>query len=244
MKKIADKVIDRRYAIGAKATPDLLDLLLSAEDQKTNRKMKTEELRDNLLTFIVAGHETTALSLSWALYLIANDQEVQDKARTEIEAQVSGDVVQGEDVPKLPYIRQIIDEALRLYPPAALVSRTAMANDVLCGREVYTGDTVIIPIYALHRSHVLWEDPDSFRPERFAKGCDIPRYSYLPFGDGPRICIGASFAIQEAVIILATLIKRHRFTPVAGKTPSPEMILTLRPEGGVWLYAEPLAQGS
>lgn len=244
MKKIADKVIDRRYAIGAKATPDLLDLLLSAEDQKTNRKMKTEELRDNLLTFIVAGHETTALSLSWALYLIANDQEVQDKARTEIEAQVSGDVVQGEDVPKLPYIRQIIDEALRLYPPAALVSRTAMANDVLCGREVYTGDTVIIPIYALHRSHVLWEDPDSFRPERFAKGCDIPRYSYLPFGDGPRICIGASFAIQEAVIILATLIKRHRFTPVAGKTPSPEMILTLRPEGGVWLYVEPLAQGS
>ena len=150
MKKIADKVIDRRYAIGAKATPDLLDLLLSAEDQKTNRKMKTEELRDNLLTFIVAGHETTALSLSWALYLIANDQEVQDKARTEIEAQVSGDVVQGEDVPKLPYIRQIIDEALRLYPPAALVSRTAMANDVLCGRGVYR-DTVIIPIYALHR---------------------------------------------------------------------------------------------
>jgi len=131
-----------------------------------------------------------------------------------------------------------VDEALRLYPPAAMVSRTAMAQDRLCGAEIRPGDTVIIPIYALHRSKLLWQDPDSFCPARFADRKAIPRYSYLPFGDGPRICIGASFALQEAVIILATLLSRFRFTPVRGRDPSPVQILTLRPEGGVWLEAQ------
>jgi len=241
MKTIADDVINDRYKRDSKTPPDLLDLLLGAEDSKTGRKMNTGELRDNLLTFIVAGHETTALSLSWALYLVANDGGVQDKARAEVLSRVTTEAATGEDVPHLPYIRQIIDEALRLYPPAALVSRTAMAPDTLCGREVRKGDTVIIPIYALHRHHMLWDDPDAFHPERFENAKDLPRYSYLPFGDGPRICIGASFAIQEAVIILATLLKQFRFRPVEGRVPSPEMTLTLRPEGGVWLMAEPLA---
>ena len=97
----------------------------------------------------------------------------------------------------------------------------------------------MIPIYALHRNNLLWDDPDSFRPERFADRKAIQRYAYLPFGDGPRICIGASFALTEAVIILATLLARYRFEPVAGRSPKPIMILTLRPEGGVWLTAEP-----
>ena len=153
---------------------------------------------------------------------------------------IEGDEVTGEDVQNLAFIRQIIDESLRLYPPAAIVSRTAMASDVLCGREVRKGDTIIIPIYALHRNHVLWDEPDDFRPERFENMKAVPRYSYLPFGDGPRICIGASFAIQEAVIILASLIRNFRFSPVVGRDPVPEMTLTLRPEGGVWLMADPL----
>ena len=139
----------------------------------------------------------------------------------------------------LRYIRQIADEALRLYPPAAMVSRTALADDTLCGRHVRRGDTVIVPIYALHRHHELWDDPDAFRPERFENRKDVPRYAYLPFGDGPRICIGASFALQEAVIILATLLSRFRFARVPGRDPEPVMILTLRPQGGVWLEAEP-----
>jgi cytochrome P450 len=143
-------------------------------------------------------------------------------------------------VARLPYIRQIIDEALRLYPPAGIVSRTAQTADTLCGREIRPGDTVIIPIYALHRHHLLWSGPDRFDPDRFADRKAIPRYAYLPFGDGPRICIGASFALQEAVIILATLIARFRFTPVPGRDPDPVMILTLRPQGGVWLMAEPV----
>jgi len=230
MRRIADEAIEARRQRGPDGVPDLLDLLMEGEDPKTKRQMNTAELRDNLLTFIVAGHETTALTLGWSLYLCAFDQDVQDRARTELRAVCGEGPVTGEHV-----------EALRLYPPAGMVSRTAMANDTLCGREIRKGDTVILPIYALHRHHMLWEDPDAFRPDRFADRKSVERYAYLPFGDGPRICIGASFALQEAVIILGTLLNRFRFTPVAGRNPDPVMILTLRPEGGVWLEAEPVS---
>ncbi len=142
------------------------------------------------------------------------------------------------DIEQLPYTRQIIEEALRLYPPAGVISRTALEPDTLGGREIRPGDTVMIPIYALHRNHMLWDDPDAFRPERFETRPD--RYAYLPFGDGPRICIGMAFAMQEAVIILATLLSRFRFTAISGRDPKPVMILTLRPEGGVWLEADPV----
>lgn len=241
MRRVADEAIEARRVRGPGPVPDLLDLLLAGEDPETKRRMNTAELRDNLLTFIVAGHETTALTLGWALYLCAFDQQVQDAARAEVMT-VLGErrSVTGEDVAHLPLVRQIIDEALRLYPPAGMISRTAMAADTLCGREVRPGDTVIVPIYALHRNRLLWEDADAFRPDRFADRKSVERYAYLPFGDGPRICIGASFALQEAVIILGTLLRRFRFTQVAGKVPAPVMILTLRPEGGVWLEAEPV----
>jgi len=236
MKTIADDAVNSRRSAGAGDVPDLLDLLLEGEDPETGRSMSTAELRDNLLTFIVAGHETTALTLAWAFYLCAFDQDIQNKARAEAQSALQGRTATAADLPNLPYCRMIIDEALRLYPPAALVSRTAQAPDTLAGREVKKGDTVMIPIYALHRNALLWDDPDAFRPERFAE--KPQRYAYLPFGDGPRICIGASFALQEAVIILATLLAKRRFSPVKGKTPDPVMILTLRPEGGVWLTSE------
>ncbi len=241
MRRIADEAIEARRQRGPEGVPDLLDLLMEGEDPKTKRQMNTAELRDNLLTFIVAGHETTALTLGWSLYLCAFDQDAQDRARAELRAVCGDGPVTGDHVEKLPYMRQIIDEALRLYPPAGMVSRTAMANDTLCGREIRKGDTVILPIYALHRHHMLWDEPDAFRPDRFADRKSVERYAYLPFGDGPRICIGASFALQEAVIILGTLLNRFRFTPVAGRNPDPVMILTLRPEGGVWLEAEPVS---
>lgn len=240
MKKMADTTIDRRRTDPtAKAMPDLLDLLMAGEDPKSGRKMTTEEIRDNLLTFIVAGHETTALTLSWALYLCAFDPAVQDRARAEARSVLGTRSATAEDVARLPFIRQVIDEALRLYPPAAFLSRTAQKNDELCGREVRRGDTVILPIYALHRHKKLWENPDRFDPDRFAPGHKTDRFAFLPFGDGPRICIGANFAIQEAVIILATLLARFRFARIPGKDPKPVMILTLRPEGGVWLSVTP-----
>ena len=237
-KRLADRAIESRRHEGPKQVPDLLDLLLEGEDPKTGRKMTTSELRDNLLTFIVAGHETTALTLSWALYLCAFDPEVQSAARAEAQAVLGNRAATASDVVSLPLVRRIIDEALRMYPPAAFLSRTAQAKDELCGREVLPGDTVILPIYALHRHHKLWNEPDRFDPSRFMDHKAIDRFAYLPFGDGPRICIGASFALQEAVIILATLLARYRFAAVPGKDPKPVMILTLRPEGGVWLSVE------
>jgi cytochrome P450 len=238
MKRIADQAIDRRRRDGPRPVPDLLDLILEGEDPETKRRMNTAELRDNLLTFIVAGHETTALSLAWSLYLLAFDPGVQERARAEARAVLDERAATAADVPRLRYIRQIIDEALRLYPPAAFLSRTARKADRILGREVRPGDTVMLPIYALHRNRRLWADPDRFDPGRFADPKAIDRFAYLPFGDGPRICIGASFALQEAVIILATLLARFRFTRIPGKDPRPVLILTLRPEGGVWLKVE------
>lgn len=240
MKSIADQSIAARRKTGPRPLPDLLDLLLEGVDPESKRQMNTDELRDNLLTFIVAGHETTALSLSWALYLLAFDQEVQNRAREEVKSVLGNRAATGEDSANLPYIRSIIDETLRLYPPAAMLSRTALQPDQLCGREVKPGDTVILPIYALHRNHLLWDNPDQFSPDRFANRSTIERYSYLPFGDGPRICIGASFALQEAIIVLATLLARFKFEPTLDHAPKPVMILTLRPEGGVWLKVSPV----
>ena len=240
MKTLADHAIVERAHRGHDGTPDLLDLLLQGIDPETKRQMSTSELRDNLLTFIVAGHETTALTLAWAMYLVGFDKAVQDRARAEAQSVLKGRACTGDDVENLPFVRMIIDEALRMYPAAGIISRTAQKADTLCDREIKPGDTVMIPIYALGRHQMLWDDPDSFRPERFADRKAIDRYAYLPFGDGPRICIGASFALQEAVIILATLLSRFEFTPVAGKDPEPVMILTLRPEGGVWMTAKPL----
>jgi len=238
MKQVADQAIANR--IKPRAIPDLLDLLLAGVDPETKRQMNTAELRDNLLTFIVAGHETTALTLAWALYLCAFDQTVQVRARDEAQAVLNGRTATADDLPALPHIRQIIDETLRLYPPASILSRTAQAPDTLCDREVRTGDTVTLPIYALHRNHLLWDNPDAFNPDRFVDPTKIDPFAYLPFGAGPRVCIGSGFAIQEAVIILATLLSRFRFTQIAGRDPKPVMILTLRPEGGVWLKAERL----
>lgn len=239
MKRVADAAIARRGREGARTVPDLLDLLRRAEDPASGRQMTPEEMRDNLLTFIVAGHETTSLALSWALYLCAFDPAVQQAARAEAQAVLGNRAATAADVPALPLTRAILDEAMRLYPPAAFLSRTAQAPDTLLGREVRRGDTIILPIYALHRHHALWKAPDAFDPSRFADPKAVPRYAYLPFGDGPRICIGASFALQEAVIILATLLARFRFARIPGRDPKPVMILTLRPEGGVWLQVDP-----
>ncbi len=238
MKRMADASIDQRRQRPATGVPDLLDLLLEGEDPKSGRKMNVAELRDNLLTFIVAGHETTALTLAWSLYLCAFSQDIQADARAEAQKVLGDRAATAADLPALPLIRRIVDEALRLYPPAAFLSRTAQKADVLCGREIRPQDTVILPIYALHRHHAHWQNPDAFDPSRFSDPKAIARFTYLPFGDGPRICIGASFALQEAVIILATLLARFKFALIQGKAPKPVMILTLRPEGGVWLGVE------
>lgn len=237
-KALADRSIAARAeAARTQGAPDLLDLLLVAQDPETGRTMTRDELRDNLLTFIVAGHETTALTLAWALYLMAFAPDIQEAAAEEARRALGGRAATAADLGALPLTMRIVNETLRLYPPAAFLSRTAQGPDTLCGREIRPGDTVMMPVYALHRHHLLWERPDAFDPDRFLTAPD--RYAFLPFGAGPRICIGASFALQEAVIILATLLARFRFARVPGREPQPRMILTLRPEGGVWLTVRP-----
>ncbi|MDO5632446.1 MAG: cytochrome P450 [Paracoccus sp. (in: a-proteobacteria)] len=241
MKSFADRAIADRATRGPRPVPDLLDLLLAGQDPETGRRMSRDELRDNLLTFIVAGHETTALTLAWALYLCAFDPAIQDRAAAEAQAVLAGrDAAEAADLPALRLLTRIVDETLRLYPPAAFLSRTARKADTLGGREVRPGDTVMLPIYALHRHRMWWRDPDAFDPDRFLT--PPARNTFLPFGAGPRICIGANFAVQEAVIILATLLARFRFHLAPDHPlPQPRMILTLRPAQGVWLRITPRA---
>jgi cytochrome P450 len=240
MKAIADEAVAHRKAHGAKDIPDLLDLLMDGEDPKTKRKMNASEIRDNILTFIVAGHETTALTLSWAFYLCTFDTNVQDKLRAEAQEVLQGRIATAVDCEKLIYTKQVINETLRLYPAGAFLSRTASEDDELCGVEIRKNETVILPIYAIHRNALLWENPDQFDPDRFAPDKKIERYSFIPFADGPRICIGAQFAIIEAQIVLASLISRFKFEKIDGAEPKPEMVLTLRPEGGVKLRVTPV----
>ena len=235
MREMTDRVIAERAS--APRRQDLLTLMMEAEDPETQRKMTPEELRDNLLAFLVAGHETTALTLAWALYLVALDPDVQERLAYEARAVTGGVSAHGSQLERLVYTRQVIEEAMRLYPPAGMISRTALGPDVLGGREVRKGDTIILPIYALHRHEMWWDAPMQFDPENFApeKTKDRHRYVYLPFGAGPRICIGLNFAIMEAQIILATLMARIRVTAIPDRVPEPQQVMTLRPHGGVHL---------
>jgi len=235
---VIDGVVAGRTAARSRGetpgAPDLLDFLIDAADPQDGRRMTAVEVRNNLTAFIVAGHETTALALTWALYLLAFDPAAQARARAEAQGLLGDRAATAADLPALPYVRAVIDEALRLYPPAGFMARTAQAEDEIAGRPVRRGTTVMLPVYAMHRHDLLWRDPDAFDPERFAHGeGDRRRFDYLPFGAGPRICIGRNFALMEAAIILATLAARFGVALPPGFTPRPRMIVTLRPEGGM-----------
>ena len=239
MRSMMDRVIaDRR---GKPIGSDLLDLMKDATDPETGRQMTADELRDNMLAFIVAGHETTALALSWSIHLLSLDQSAQDKARDEARAAFGDGPAEGSHLGDLTFTGQVIDEALRLYPPAAFLARIALKADKLCGRPIIPGDILMLPIYALHRHQLLWENPDAFDPSRMTTEAQRARhrYQFLPFGAGPRICIGMGFAQMEAKLILATLLARFWFRP-AGPEPEPAMNLTLRPRGGVKVTVEPI----
>jgi cytochrome P450 len=218
---------------------DLLDHMLAAEDPETGRRMSPEDLIFNMQFFIVAGHETTALAISWALYLLANSPEHQERARAETQAQLNGRVAEAGDLAAMSFINQVLEEAMRLYPPVGLLARHVVAHDELCGRAIKPNDILFLPIWALHRHEMLWEKPEIFDPDRFASGIVRDRYQYLPFGAGPRVCVGANFAMMQAAIILATLVQNFRFRP-AQPAPKPVMTMTVRPEPGIFLMVERL----
>jgi len=221
--------------------PDLLDLLLAAHDPETGRTMTDTEVVSNLITFITAGHETTAVALSWTLWLLAKDEPTQHRIHEEVTAVAGAGTIAASHVEGLSFSRQVIQEAMRLFPPAPGIAREPKATMQLGGMTITPRTRINIPIYALHRNARLWENPSAFDPDRFAPDQvkARSRYAFIPFGGGPRVCIGASFAMIEAVVILATLVRAIRFRPVAGHKPKPVARVTMRPAGGMPLLIEP-----
>ncbi len=241
MHRMVAAAIEARRGEGASTgADDLLDHMLKAEDPSTGRRMDARDLLHNMQFFIVAGHETTALAVAWSLYLLANAPQMQERARAEAKAAVTGAAATADDLAAAPYVEQVLQEAMRLYPPVGLLARNVLAADRIYDRDIRPRDTVFLNIYALHRHRMWWEDPDGFDPDNFApeKVAARDRYLHLPFGAGPRICVGANFAMMQAQIILTSLLARFRFAP-AGPEPAPIMHMTIRPEPGVALIATP-----
>ena len=234
------RTVEARRGAGA-AQPDLLDLLLKARDPESGRTMTDDEVVKNLITFITAGHETTSVALTWTLWLLAKDQATQQRVLDEVTTVVGAGTIGAAEIDKLTFCRQVIQEAMRLFPPAPAISRFAKTAMTFGGRPIGRGARVHIPIYALHRNTRLWQNPNAFDPDRFApeRAKTYSRYAFMPFGGGPRICIGASFAMIEATAILATLIRHFRFHAVAGHKPQPVARVTLRPKGGMPLLITP-----
>ena len=219
---------------GAARRSDLVDLLLQARDPETGLGFDDGLLADNLLGFILAGHETTALALTWALYLVAAHPRTAARIRDEV-AQVAGtDSIGATHVDRLVFTRQVLSETLRLYPPAFLITRVSRKTTELAGVSVKAGSRINIPVYALHRHRSYWTNPDAFDPDRFAPLAEPPdRYVYLPFGGGPRICLGAAFAMMEAVTVLASFVRAVDFIIPAGHQVCPVAKLALRPANGL-----------
>jgi cytochrome P450 len=214
---------------------DLISLLLQASDPETGQAMDDREVADNLLTFITAGHETTALALTWTFYLLSLHPEIEERVVDEVETVTAGAAFSENHVDRLGFISQVLQEAMRLYPPAPVVVRAANYDVSIAGVSIAKDSAVYIPLYAVHRRRGLWEAPEEFRPERFAAEPSRARhrYAYLPFGAGPRICIGMSFAMIEATVVMAVLIRTVRLRLRPGFLPTLKLRVTLRPSTGM-----------
>ena len=231
-------IIEGRKALlasGAPAPNDLLTLLLKASDPVTGTGLTDDEVRANITTFIAAGHETTANALTWSLFLLSLSPDWSERLGAEAERALDGPPETAAE--RLVETRALIEEAMRLYPSVASMSRQAVGPDDLCGRRIRKGALIIVSPYVLHRHRLLWRDPDTFDPSRFLPGEreKIDRFSYLPFGVGPRVCVGAAFSLQEAVIILASIMRRFEVRPVEGFAVMPVQRITLRPRDGMRL---------
>jgi cytochrome P450 len=216
-------------------TGDLLSMLLAAQEEGTGEGMSDAQVRDEVMTIFLAGHETTANALSWALYLLARHPEAYARLRAEAVAVLEGRTASASDIPRLGFALQVFKETLRLYPPAYLTSRMASRDVEIGGHLIAEGTDVVANICTMQRRPEYFTDPDRFDPERFEAAAEktIPRGAYLPFGDGPRICIGNNFAMMEGQLILATLAQRVELSLVSAGEIVPEPLVTLRPAGGV-----------
>jgi cytochrome P450 len=235
-RKIVNDTIEMRERVlkddPASAPTDFLTLLLRAEGPDG---LKRAEIEDNIITFIGAGHETTARALGWTIYCLAEAPWEREPVEAEIDRVVASEPDPVKWLEKMPLTRAAFEEAMRLYPPAPSINREAIEADSYDDLEIVKGAQVLIMPWTIHRHRKLWDRPNAFMPERFHPGArdKVDRFQYLPFGAGPRVCIGASFAMQEAMIILAVLMSRYRFDALPETKPWPVQKLTTQPDGGL-----------
>ena len=230
-----DRLIKMRSSDPGNGPKDLLALLIEARDEQTGRGMSGQEVRDHVITIFMAGHETTAMAMTWTWYLLSQHPAVEAQLYAELEAVLRGRAPNHEDLGKLTYTRMVIEESMRLYPPVHTIAREALADDTLAGRHVPKGSTVLIVPWVLHRHLKLWQNPWRFDPMRFSpeRSAERPRFAYLPFGGGRRICIGAAFATAEAMILLAAVAQRYRLRLAPGHPVEPQGLITLRARHGL-----------
>jgi cytochrome P450 len=215
--------------------------LIAARDEQTGGGMTAQEVRDQVITIFLAGHETTAMAMTWTWFLLSQHPAEEAKLHAELDAVLGGRVPNHDDLSKLTYTRMVVEESMRIYPPVHTMARQAKADDILVGRRIPKGSTVMIVPWLLHRHVKLWENPGRFDPERFSqeRSSTRARFSYLPFGGGKRICIGAAFALAEATILLATLAQRYSLRVVPGHPVEPQGLITLRARHGMKMLLTP-----
>ena len=224
-------IAERREKASQAAPRDLFDLLSTARDPESGAQFSAEGLVDQVATLITAGHETTGVALFWSLWLVAAAPAVQKRLAAEVAAFDLGPDNAAEDLPQLVYTRAVVHEALRLYPPAFTLVRQAKHADEAGGIPLPAGAIVFISPWVLHRHRRLWAQPEVFDPARFLPGAPAPdRFAYLPFGVGPRVCIGAQFALTEAILVLATMIKAFKIERADDKPVEPVAIVTTQPD--------------
>jgi cytochrome P450 len=220
---------------------DLLSVLLAAVDEDSGVGMSDQQLRDEMMTLFLAGHETTATALTWTWYLLSRHPEVDAKLLEELDRVLGGRAPAATDLPKLPYTEMVIREAIRLYPPGPSFAREPVEDVTIGGYMVREGSIVLVNTYALQRDPRFYaDDPERYDPERFAPGWEerIPRYAYLPFGGGPRVCIGNGFAMMEVRLILATVAQHYKLSLESSEEIKPVQLVTLRPSGPVRMRLE------
>jgi len=234
------QLLIRTRRAGQESGGDLLSVLLAAADEESGARMSDRQLRDELMTLFGAGHETTAVALTWTWYLLSCHPEVQAKLDEELDRVLAGRPPSVSDLPRLPYTEMVIREVLRLYPPAPGFAREPVEDVTIGGYEIPKGSLITISTHALHHDPRFFPDPERFDPERFAPAWEerIPRHAYLPFGGGPRVCIGNGFAMMEARLILATMAQQCRLTMNPSDTIRPVQLVTLRPSAPVRMKVE------
>ena len=231
-------IAERRQRV--ESAQDLLGMLMQARDDK-GEGMSDEQLHNEALTMFIAGHETTANALTWAWYLLAQHPHVEQRLHEELEQTLQGRPPSGADLPRLAYTRMLLEETMRLYPPAWITNRSVVEDDEICGYHIPRNSVVAISPYAMQRDPRFWEEPEVFDPQRFApgQGEDRPNYAYFPFGGGPHQCIGKGFALMEATLVLAAVAQRYRLVLHAGQHIEPLPQITLRPRDGIQVIALP-----